>query len=123
MADTAPLPGLPVELTSLVGRTVESAEIRRLLGNARLVTLTGMGGVGKTRLALQVARKARRGFADGALVVELAEVSDPALVPLTVAQGLGVSTHLPDVVATLIDYLRGRELLLVLDNCEHLLDE
>ncbi|MEV0029573.1 LuxR C-terminal-related transcriptional regulator [Nocardia sp. NPDC050793] len=126
MADTAPLPklpGLPAELTSLVGRTAESAEVRRILANSRLVTLTGMGGVGKTRLALQVARKARRGFADGAVVVELAEVADPALVPLTVAQVLSVPTHLPDVVATLIDHLRGRELLLVLDNCEHLLEE
>ncbi|MFE9328474.1 ATP-binding protein [Nocardia sp. NPDC052278] len=126
MADD-PMPtsgaGLPVDMTSLVGRKSESADVRRVLANSRLVTLTGIGGVGKTRLALHVARKARRGFADGAVLVELAELADPALVALTVAQVVGVSTHQQDVVATLIDYLRGRELLLVLDNCEHLLDE
>ncbi|MCU1645770.1 MAG: afsR 1 [Nocardia sp.] len=116
-------PGLPAEMTSLVGRGTESTEVRRLLANSRLVTLTGTGGVGKTRLALHVARKARRGFSDGAILVELAEVADPALVALTVAQVVGATAHQPDVVATLIDYLRGREMLLVLDNCEHLLDE
>ncbi|MBF6440236.1 ATP-binding protein [Nocardia cyriacigeorgica] len=123
MADTAPLSNLPAELTSLVGRASESAEVRRLLANSRLVTLTGTGGVGKTRLAMHVARKAERGLAGGAVFVELAEVADPALVALTVAQVLGAPTQPHDVVATLIDFLRGRELLLVLDNCEHLLDE
>ncbi|MDV7352127.1 LuxR C-terminal-related transcriptional regulator [Rhodococcus oxybenzonivorans] len=127
MADDPPLPsaggGLPVDMTSLVGRNSESAEVRRLLANSRLVTLTGSGGVGKTRLAIDVARRARRRFSDGAMLVELAEVADPALVALTVAQVVGAPTHQTDVVATLIDYLRGRELLLVLDNCEHLLDE
>ncbi|SEK56879.1 ATP-binding protein [Rhodococcus maanshanensis] len=126
MADAPPLPaaqGLPADMTSLVGRSTESVEIRRLVGLSRLVTLTGIGGVGKTRLAVHVARKARRGFSDGAVLVELAEVADPALVALTVAQVVGAPTHQADVVATMIDYLRGRELLLVLDNCEHLLDE
>ncbi|MFC7451127.1 LuxR C-terminal-related transcriptional regulator [Rhodococcus daqingensis] len=126
MADAPPLSaaqGLPADMTSLVGRSTESAEIRRLVALSRLVTLTGIGGVGKTRLAVHVARKARRGFSDGAVLVELAEVADPALVALTVAQVVGAPTHQADVVATLIDYLRGRELLLVLDNCEHLLDQ
>ncbi|MGW4124504.1 protein kinase domain-containing protein [Nocardia sp. NPDC004711] len=126
MAD-APTPpggsGLPVDMTSLVGRKAESAEVRRVLADSRLVTLTGIGGVGKTRLAVHVARKVQRGFADGVVLVELADLADHALVGLTVAQAVGAPTHQPDVVGTLIDYLRGRELLLVLDNCEHLLDE
>lgn len=117
------IPGLPLDITRLVGRDAESTEVRRLLAHSRLVTLTGIGGVGKTRLAVDVARKAARGLSDGAVLVELAEVADPALVALTVAQAVGAATHQPDVGATLIDYLRTRELLLVLDNCEHLLDE
>lgn len=126
MADAPPLlgeQGLPEDITSLVGRTMEVAEIRRLMAQSRLVTLTGIGGVGKTRLGVQVARKARRGFSHGAVLVELAEVADPGLVALTVAQVVGAPTHKADVMATLTDFLRGRELLLVLDNCEHVLDE
>jgi len=72
---------------------------------------------------VHVAQKVERGFADHATFVELAEVSDPTLVAMTVAQVVGAPVHQSDVVATLIDYLRGRELLMVLDNCEHLLDE
>lgn len=123
MVDAPSIPNLPADVTSLVGRAPESAQVRHLLGSSRLVTLTGMGGVGKTRLALHVAHRVRRGFADGAAFVELAEVADPALVALTVAQAVAAPVHQQDVVATMIDYLRGRELLLVLDNCEHLLDE
>lgn len=123
MADAQSIPYLPADMTSLVGREPESAQVRRLLGGSRLVTLTGMGGVGKTRLALHVAHRVRRGFTDGAAFVELAELADPALVALTVAQAVSTPVHQQDVVATIIDYLRGRELLLVLDNCEHLIDE
>ncbi|MFG3522019.1 LuxR C-terminal-related transcriptional regulator [Nocardia nova] len=126
MADAAiPLrmPGLPVEMNSIVGRTAETVEVRRLLAGSRLVTLTGLGGVGKTRLAVHVARMAQRGFADGVVLVELAEVAGPDLVALSVAQALGVTTHQHDVVAALIDYLRGREMLVILDNCEHVLAE
>ncbi|WP_255485575.1 LuxR C-terminal-related transcriptional regulator [Mycobacteroides sp. LB1] len=110
-------------MTSLVGRQAESAEVVRLVGMTRLVTLTGLGGVGKTRLAIHVARSAFGAFEDGAVLVELADVADPALVALTVAQVVGAPIHQTDVVATLIDYLRRRQLLLVLDNCEHLADE
>lgn len=122
MPEVSPL-RLPADVTALVGRGTETTEVRRLLAHARLVTLTGIGGVGKSRLALHVARKAERGFGDRATFVELAEVADPALVAITVAQVVGAPVHQSDVVATLIDYLRGRQMLMVLDNCEHLLDE
>ncbi len=122
MPDVPP-PRLPADVTALVGRGTETTEIRRLLAHSRLVTLTGIGGVGKSRLAVHVGRKAERGFADHATLVELAEVADPALVAMTVAQVVGAPVHQSDVVATLVDYLRGREMLMVLDNCEHLLDE
>jgi len=123
MADSFEIPPLPVDMTSMVGRQAESAEVIRLVGMTRLVTLTGLGGVGKTRLAIQVARSVFDEFLDGAVLVELADVADPALVALTVAQVVGAPTHQADVVASLIDYLRRRQLLLVLDNCEHLVDE
>ncbi|SKY48965.1 putative ATPase [Mycobacteroides abscessus subsp. bolletii] len=123
MADNFEIPPLPVDMTSMVGRLAEAAEVTRLVGTTRLVTLTGLGGVGKTRLAIHVARSVFDEFLDGAVLVELADVADPALVALTVAQVVGAPIHQADVVATLIDYLRRRQLLLVLDNCEHLVDE
>ncbi|MGV0676288.1 LuxR family transcriptional regulator [Mycolicibacterium fortuitum] len=114
---------LPADLTSLVGRRAEAAEVRRLLGSSRLVTLIGIGGVGKTRLATQVARKSQRAFADGVALAELAGVTDPGLVPLAVAESLGLAVRHQDVVWALTEYLRARDLLLILDNCEHLLDQ
>ncbi|GDY29836.1 helix-turn-helix transcriptional regulator [Gandjariella thermophila] len=114
---------LPAEVTSFVGRRSETAEVRRLLSVARLVTLTGVGGVGKTRLALRVATALRRAFPDGVWLVELAEVGEDALVPHTVAQALGIQdTAGRRPVELLVDFLRGRHLLLVLDNCEHVVD-
>ncbi|MFD9889580.1 ATP-binding protein [Amycolatopsis sp. NPDC059027] len=111
------------EPTSYVGRVIELAETRRLLERHRLVTLTGSGGVGKTRLAMRVLSEARTRFADGAVLVELARLRDPALVPTAVADALGLRAlsgrPAPDLV---VDHLRRRVLLLVLDNCEHLLD-
>ncbi|WP_371584251.1 LuxR C-terminal-related transcriptional regulator [Streptomyces sp. NBC_01314] len=114
---------LPVAFTSFVGRRHLIAEIRRLLGQARLLTLTGMGGVGKTRLALEAAAESSRAFADGVWLVDLAPVLEPAAVADAAAAALGV----PDlgtrpVLEQLAAYLAGRRALLVLDNCEHLVD-
>ena len=93
------------------------------LRTARVVTLTGPGGCGKTRLALRVAALAEAGFGDGARLVELAPLTDPALVPASVAQALGVSERdAPTPAAGLVRELAGRELLVVLDNCEHVLE-
>ncbi|TJZ75985.1 LuxR family transcriptional regulator [Rhodococcus oryzae] len=113
---------LPAELTSFIGRRHEIAEVRRLQSASRLVTLTGIGGVGKTRLALRVAEDSRRAFADGVWWVELGELRDSALLAETVAATLG----LPDqpgrsMSDLLIDHLSTRQTMLVLDNCEHLL--
>jgi non-specific serine/threonine protein kinase len=115
---------LPVAVTSLIGREREAAEVGRLLATTRLLTLTGTGGVGKSRLALEVARAAAGDYPDGAWLVELAPLADPALVPQAVARALGVaeSPGRP-LVETLVAALRLRQpLLLVLDNCEHLVD-
>jgi predicted ATPase/DNA-binding CsgD family transcriptional regulator len=114
---------LPVDVTSFVGRRRELADVKRLLPASRLVTLTGVGGVGKTRLALRAAAELHRGFAGGVWLVELAGVQDPALVSPTVAATLGVQDRAHGRSASaLSDFLETRDLLLVLDNCEHLLD-
>jgi predicted ATPase/DNA-binding CsgD family transcriptional regulator len=114
---------LPLELTSFVGRRHELREVKRLLTTTRLLTLTGSGGVGKTRLAVRAAAEMVRGFPDGAWFVSLASIQDPLLVSQAVFAALGaqdqsVGWSLP----ALADYLAGKRLLLVLDNCEHLLD-
>jgi len=112
---------LPAALSSLIGRAREQGEVRALLGHERLVTLTGAGGIGKTRLALAVAAVLVDQQLDGVWLVELAALSDPALVAGAVAQALGVREEPGHpLLTTLIDYLKGRKLLLVLDNCEHL---
>jgi predicted ATPase/DNA-binding CsgD family transcriptional regulator/DNA-binding XRE family transcriptional regulator/Tfp pilus assembly protein PilF len=120
-AGDRPAPALPVPLTSFVGRERELAEVRRLLGSVRLLTLTGTGGVGKTRLALELAHTLADTYPDGVWLVELASLGDQNLVPRAVAGVLGVPEQsrraLLDV---LIDALRHRGLLLVLDNCERL---
>jgi predicted ATPase/DNA-binding CsgD family transcriptional regulator len=110
-------------LSSFVGRRHDVAEVRRLLSTSRLVTLTGPGGVGKTRLALEVANAVRRSFPDGMVLVELDQVSDPALVANTVAVAVGLreqSGRAP--LEMLTDYLASRQLLLVLDNSEHVVE-
>ncbi len=119
----APRHNLPAPLTSFVGREQEVAEVGRLLATTRLLTLIGTGGCGKTRLALEVARGSVAAYADGVWLVELAGLSDPGLVPRTVAGALGVRED-PDrpLIDVLTDALRSRRMLLVLDNCEHLLD-
>lgn len=116
------LHNLPAPRTSFVGREGELAELKRALAMTRLMTLTGAGGCGKTRLALEAARDLVGIYPDGVWFVELAPLSDPALVPNALAAVLGVRER-PDLplTAALADYLRFRRTLLVLDNCEHLI--
>jgi predicted ATPase/class 3 adenylate cyclase len=112
---------LPVQLTSFIGRENEIMEIKQAIHEHRLVTLTGSGGTGKTRLSLQVADKVLKQFPDGVWFVELAPLSDPALVPNTIASVLGVREEQGrPLMATLLDWLSNKEILFVLDNCEHL---
>ncbi|MDZ5619750.1 LuxR C-terminal-related transcriptional regulator [Nocardioides sp. HM23] len=113
---------LPAELTSFVGRRHELSETRRLLASSRILTLTGAGGVGKTRLALRMAAEVRRTFPDGVWFVELAALHDPQLVPHTVANTLELRQVSADPASDLAAYLEPRRLLVVLDNCEHLTD-
>ena len=115
--------GLPAELTSFVGRRPELREVKRLLATTGLLTLTGSGGAGKTRLALRAAADMSRGFPDGAWLVSLAPVQDPLLVPHAVFSALGVQDLSAGLsLSSLTGYLAGKQMMLVLDNCEHLLD-
>ncbi|MBK1783342.1 ATP-binding protein [Prauserella cavernicola] len=111
---------LPADLTSFVGRRRDRADVKRLLSGSRLVTLTGPGGVGKTRLSLRAGADVRRAFPDGVWFVELASVTSPALLAHTVATTLGLRTQSHSaIVATLVEHLADRSALLVFDNCEH----
>ncbi len=114
---------LPIQRTSFVGREGELLEVKRDLAMTRLLTLTGAGGSGKTRLALEAAKDLSGTYPDGVWLAELAPLSDPGLVEGAVASALGVREQ-PDrpPVETLAGALRGRETLLVLDNCEHVVD-
>lgn len=115
--------GRPVRASSFVGRRQETAEVKRLVAAHRLVSLTGTGGVGKTRLVLHAVPRLERAFADGVHIVQLAGVRDASLVPLALIEALNirdVSGRSP--VRVLVDHLQDRESLLVLDNCEHLAD-
>jgi predicted ATPase/DNA-binding XRE family transcriptional regulator len=118
----APRHNLPLQLTSFIGREKEIAEVKRFLASSRLVTLTGPGGMGKTRLALQVAADDLDDFTEGAWFVELAALTDPALIPRSVALvfGLRDEARRPPL-AMLADYLHSRNALIILDNCEHLI--
>jgi predicted ATPase/class 3 adenylate cyclase/DNA-binding CsgD family transcriptional regulator len=114
---------LPVQLTTFVGRGEQLTQVRDLLNQNRLVTLAGAGGVGKTRLAVQVAAQFSGDFSDGVWYVDLAPITDPDLVPSTVALALG----LPDqpgrsTMEALARFVADRQMLVVLDNCEHLLN-
>ena len=112
-----------MQLTSFVGRHTETQNLREALACDRLVTLTGAGGAGKTRLAVQVATELTAEFGDGVCYVDLAPITHPDVVPVTVARALG----LPDqpgrsTMDTLTRYLADRQMMVVLDNCEHLLE-
>ncbi len=113
---------LPQQVTSFIGREHEMAEIKRLLTSSRLLTLTGSGGTGKTRISLQVGADLLDAYKDGVWLSELAPLTDPALVVQTVASDLGVREE-PGrpLIQTLAENLRNKHLLLILDNCEHVL--
>ena len=113
---------LPVQLTQFIGRRREMADLERMLADARLVTLTGPGGCGKTRLALQIANTVSGRFKDGVWLAELAPLRDPAFVPQLITKILDIPRR-PDQSAleSLLEHLHSKEMLLVLDNCEHLI--
>jgi predicted ATPase len=114
---------LPAELTSFVGRNAEIAEVERLLKRARLVTLTGTGGSGKTRLAIRVASRLLGSFTDGVCFVDLSSIEDPAVVASTLAKALGVPEQGGrPVLEAVKDHLRNREALIVFDNFEQVVD-
>ena len=114
---------LPAQLTSFVGRQAEIGRLRDALAGNRLVTLIGAGGVGKTRLAVQVAAEGAGDFGDGAWYVDLAPITAAEVVPVTVARALGLPDHPGrSTMDTLLRFVPDRHLLIVLDNCEHLLD-
>jgi predicted ATPase/DNA-binding CsgD family transcriptional regulator len=115
--------GLPAEKTRFVGRKSEMADVRRLLSAGRVLTLNGVGGVGKSRLAVRVAEQSRQVWRDGVCFVDLATLRGPALVPQTVAGALELNDSGADPTARLVEYLRDKELLLLLDNCEHVAEE
>jgi len=116
-------PDLPAQLTSFVGRERAIADLGQLLRDARLVTLVGGGGVGKTRLALELVARRRRRSVGGAWLVDLAAIGEGALVVRAIASRLGLREQIGSPLeATLVAYLKARSALLLLDNCEHLID-
>src|SRR5438105_14998725 len=119
------MPGhnLPAQLTTLIGREREIGELKAMLARSRLLPLTGAPGCGKTRLALALAADVRELFPDGVRFVELGPLADGALLEQTIARSFGIraGSDRPPMTA-LIEQLRDQELLLIADNCEHLLD-
>jgi len=114
---------LPAEATSFVGRRRELADLKRKLSSARLVSLVGPGGVGKTRLAIRAAAEVSRSFPGGAWLVELADVRDPALVGNAVMAAMDLRDQAAAAPSALLAaYLEDKQLLLVVDNCEQVLD-
>jgi predicted ATPase len=118
-----PSGALPVEVTGFVGRQAELAQVTGLLSAARLVTVLGPGGVGKTRVALRAARSVADSFRHGVCLVELSGLRDPELLPHTVAAALGLAEQdNRERLEVLVEYIRDQNLLLIFDTCEHLLD-
>src|SRR4051794_14479092 len=115
-------PGLPPALTRVVGRDGTVAALAAQLPQRRLVTLTGPGGIGKTTVALAVAREVAASYPDGVAFVDLAPVGDPRLVPGAIAAALGLAAGSDDPTAAVVAFFRGKRLLLLLDNCEHLVE-
>lgn len=114
---------LPLQPTSFVGRQGEMAEIKQLLSSTRLLTLTGPGGVGKTRLALKLAEDVLEEYPNGVWFVELAHLPDPSLVPQAVAASIGLREQEgSQITDLLVSYVKGKKILLILDNCEHLIE-
>jgi predicted ATPase/class 3 adenylate cyclase len=115
---------LPAQLSTFIGRARELSEVRALVESSRMVTLTGAGGCGKTRLSLQVAAEMLDGVGDGVWLVELAAVADPDAVPLVISGALGIAPQAGPAAAleALLDALVPQDILIVLDNCEHLID-
>ena len=123
LGNPALLNNLPAQLSTFIGRDRELSEVRALVESSRMVTLTGAGGSGKTRLSLQVAAEMLDGTGDGVWLVELAAVSDPDAVPSAISGALGIAPQ-PGRAAleALLDALGPQDILIVLDNCEHLID-
>ncbi|MCS7224303.1 MAG: tetratricopeptide repeat protein [Armatimonadetes bacterium] len=130
-ADFPPLKGLeaypnnlPVQLTSFIGREKEIEEVKQIIQRSRMLTLVGTGGVGKTRLSLQVGAEILEDFPGGVWFIELAPITDGAFIPSAIASALSLREEPgKEVMNLIIGYLRDRDCLLVLDNCEHLLDD
>jgi len=118
-----PLHNLPVQLTNFIGREKETGELRALVENSRLVTITGEGGCGKTRISLQIAKEYLDKFLDGVWFVDLSPLEDPELLPQEVANALSI-TEEPGkpIVSTIKEQIREKKCMLLLDNCEHLVD-
>ena len=123
LGNPALLNNLPAQLSTFIGRDRELSEVRALAKSSRMVTLTGAGGCGKTRLSLQVAAEMLDGAGDGVWLVELAAVSDPDAVPSAISGALGIASQGGRaVLEVLLDALGPQDILIVLDNCEHLID-
>lgn len=113
---------LPIATTRIFGRTDVTQAIQRELRGSRLVSIVGTGGIGKTTVALAVAEQALGSFKDGVWLVDLALSSDPDMVPNVIATTIGLAVQSPDILGDLCEYIRGREILLILDSCEHVID-
>jgi non-specific serine/threonine protein kinase len=114
---------LPIQLTSFIGREREIADLKHLLLNAHIVTLTGAGGSGKTRLSIQIANEVRDMYENGVWMVDLAPINDPALIPQVTLLSLGLQPMTDQSsLKTLLEFVHSKQLLFILDNCEHLLE-